>query len=151
VLGADTKKNRTQDSIKLIEYCFSNFEVINLKEIVMNEFADWKEKNNDKFEVVKGLDTLELDLSSYPSEAFPINKNYLNSIDVNINCNYVFTAPVAENTKVGILTISFGDSTVLNFDIVNTIHIDKKNFFTYFYDFICNYENYLCKGIDNLL
>ena len=31
VLGADTKKDRTQDSIKLIEYAYKNFELINIK------------------------------------------------------------------------------------------------------------------------
>ena len=49
VLGADSKKFRTQDSIKLIEYCFSNYEVINLKQIDRAEckslFEDY-EKNN---------------------------------------------------------------------------------------------------------
>ena len=31
VLGADTKKIRTTDSIKLIEYAFSSYEYINIK------------------------------------------------------------------------------------------------------------------------
>ena len=35
VLGADTKKFRTQDSIKLIEYAFKNFEMINIKEKII--------------------------------------------------------------------------------------------------------------------
>ena len=38
VLGADTKKMRTSDSIKLIEYIYKNFEQIELKDKIEEEF-----------------------------------------------------------------------------------------------------------------
>ena len=42
VLGADTKNWRTKDSISLIEYCFSNFEPFNIKDLVVEQFEKWK-------------------------------------------------------------------------------------------------------------
>ena len=38
VLGADTKKIRTKDSISLIEYVYKNYETINLGEIINQKF-----------------------------------------------------------------------------------------------------------------
>ena len=42
VLGADTKKFRTKDSISLIEYTFNTFEHINIEEFINKEFEKWK-------------------------------------------------------------------------------------------------------------
>ena len=41
VLGCDTKKNRTQDSINLINYTFNNFSVVNVKNIIDKNFDNW--------------------------------------------------------------------------------------------------------------
>ena len=40
VLGCDTKKDRTQDSVKLIKYIFSNFSVVDLGSII-NNYSMW--------------------------------------------------------------------------------------------------------------
>ena len=55
VLGADTKKFRTQDSIKLINYIFNNFTPINIEEIINNNFESWKSKNLNKIIINKGI------------------------------------------------------------------------------------------------
>ena len=63
VLGADTKKQRTSDSIKLIEYAFSSFERVNIEEIVKNEFEKWKQINEDRIYINKAENkNLELEL-----------------------------------------------------------------------------------------
>ena len=38
IIGADTTKQRTSDTIKLIEYAYKYFDVINVKEIIDNKF-----------------------------------------------------------------------------------------------------------------
>ena len=38
VLGCDTKKDRTRDSIKLLDYSFKNFSVVNFKKIATNNY-----------------------------------------------------------------------------------------------------------------
>ena len=42
VLGADTKKDRTRDSVNLINYIYSNFELVNIKDKILSEFDNWK-------------------------------------------------------------------------------------------------------------
>ena len=51
VLGADTKKDRTRDSIELIEYAFKTFFPYNIKEKIENEFQNWILCNSNSFYV----------------------------------------------------------------------------------------------------
>ena len=48
VLGADTKKFRTKDSISLIEYVYSNYELVNLEELINQKFDEWSKINESK-------------------------------------------------------------------------------------------------------
>lgn len=64
VLGADTKKDRTQDSIKLIEYSFSNYQMVDLKFMIEDEFDTLVDKA--KFSIVKGINNnLTIDLEEF--------------------------------------------------------------------------------------
>ena len=78
VLGADTKKFRTQDSIKLINYSFSNFSYINISEIIDDEFNKWKDNNCQKFNVYKGIsNNVELYYTKPSSEFIPVKRDKL--------------------------------------------------------------------------
>ena len=52
VLGADTKKDRTKDSIEIIEYAYANYKIVDLTQNIENEFAEWEKQN--KIETIKG-------------------------------------------------------------------------------------------------
>ena len=54
VLGADTKKIRTADSINLIEYAYENYKYLNIEDIVNEKFGNWKEINKKRIQVEKG-------------------------------------------------------------------------------------------------
>ena len=54
VLGADTKKYRTKDSIKIIEYTFKNYSVVNIEDKINEEFNKWKEEYKQDVEIIKG-------------------------------------------------------------------------------------------------
>ena len=53
VLGADTKKDRTKDSIKIIEYAFANYKMVDLGYMLHDEFD--KLVNEAQFEIEKGI------------------------------------------------------------------------------------------------
>lgn len=144
VLGADSKKFRTQDSIKLIEYCFSNYEVINLKQIINDYLNNWKAQNLDKISVFKGVsNNIDVHLKDFNYEYYPVYKKYKNNTYINIDCNYVFEAPLQANTVIGTMEINIGENNVLKFDILNTINIDKKNTLNYFSELLANFFKYL--------
>ena len=55
VLGADTKKDRTRDSIKIIEYTFENYKMIDIGYMVHERFDKLVEETS--FNVYKGINS----------------------------------------------------------------------------------------------
>ena len=96
VLGADTKNFRTSDSIKLIDFTFQNFELVNLRDLMTVEFDKWKSKNLNFFVVEKGASNIvnfDVDYSTFST--FPIYKDFISDLNVDISCDKFLTAPVS--------------------------------------------------------
>lgn len=148
VLGADTKKDRTRDSIKLIEYAFKNFQMTNIREKIMNEFDNWKLCNSSTFTISKGIsNNVNLILANLHFDFFPVNCNHINDISIYIYCATTFEAPLHANTAIGYLTVSVNDKNVLSLDIYNSNEIYKKNCHNFWNEMIKNYTTHL----ENLL
>jgi len=144
VLGADTKKDRTQDSIKLIEYAFKNFEMINIREKIITEFENWKLCNSSSFRVSKGIsNNIDVILADLPYEFFPVNCNYINDVSIYIYCKTTFESPLKENTAIGYLTVSIHNKNVLSLDIYNSNAIPQKECSDFWSDILKNYTSYL--------
>ena len=144
VLGADTKKFRTQDSIKLIEYVFSTYKMIDLEELINKEFNNWNSDNLSKFNINKGVHhELNLKIKDYNFKLYPIKKENEKNITTSINCDYNLDAPIKANSTIGNINVNIGNTEVLKYDIVNTNNIEKKNCFNYFFEIISNFFNYL--------
>lgn len=144
VLGADTKKFRTQDSIKLIDYTFNNYTMVDIEQIVKRFFDEWKIKNLPNISIAKGVsNTLELELQNFNYILYPVKKDYVDSITTSIDFNYNLTAPIKDGTVLGKISLKIDDKNVLKYNIVNINNIRKKSIFNYFYEFTSNFFNYL--------
>lgn len=83
VLGADTKKDRTKDSIKIIEYASANYQMIDLGFMLHDEFDKLVESTN--FEIEKGVgNNLTMDLEDNEISFYPVNINEVK--DINLRC-----------------------------------------------------------------
>ena len=141
VLGADTKKFRTQDSIKLINYSFSNFSYINISEIINDEFNKWKDNNCQKFNVYKGIsNNVELYYTKPFSDFIPVKKDLQNKIHVYISCNFEQNAPLLKDNKIGNISIYVDTQLQYTLDILVKNTVEKKNIFDYLYDFCFNFK-----------
>lgn len=141
VLGCDTKKFRTQDSIKLIEYTFKNFEYINISEKINEQFEKWKLENNNNFNIYKGTsNNLELILSDLKNSIIPLKKDEIKSLNINISSNFYLNAPIKENTIIGKITVTVNNNEIIYLDILNNILIERKNFINYFLEMLSNYS-----------
>ncbi len=152
VLGADTKKDRTRDSVKLIEYAFKNFTMINIRDKIMTEFDNWKLCNSSSFTVEKGISNdVEVFLANLPFDFFPVNCNHINDISIYIYCDTSFKAPLQSNTAIGYLTVSVHNKNVLSLDILNSNAIPQKTWINFCNDMLKSYtlhlESLLCKKI----
>ena len=147
VLGADTKKFRTQDSIKLIEYAFSNYETVNIKEKIEDEFNSWNTYN--KIEVIKGeKNYIQSKLEEVGIENMAINKDEIKDIQISINAINNLEAPIEENKKVGELIVNIKDKTICKLDIFVKEGVKRKTAKYYFKEFI---KNYTLKLEENIL
>lgn len=145
VLGSDTKKDRTQDSIKLINYTFSNFLIVNLKDIIDKDFEIWKQNSSNSIIINKGLSSnlgLFLDTTQIPYEKKAVNKLLVDKITTSISFSKNFEAPLNANTIIGKMDVTVDNNTLFSIPILNTNPIKRRNSFFYLKEFIKNYFKY---------
>jgi len=148
VLGADTKKIRTTDSVKLIEYTFANFQKVDIKSKIDEEFENWVNINCGRINIEKGIKNgIDLKLGEYNLENYVIKNNTENMFKVEINANLNLIAPVEENTKVGELIFLYGEETILNIPILTAQGVRKKGILDYMLEMVQNYGFYLAKVV----
>lgn len=144
VLGADTKKDRTKDSVTLINYIFNNFQMVNIQEKIINEFANWKICNSSSITVKKGFSNdVNIVLEDLPYKFFPINSDNLDNLSIYIYCDTEFKAPLSANSSIGYLTVSIANKTVLTLNIYNSNSIAQKTSKNFFKDILSQYTCYL--------
>ena len=144
VLGCDTKNFRTQDSIKLINYTFENFEYLDIKNLIDRKFENYKNNNTNPFEINKGVSNdLEIRCFSTEPSIIPIKKDEKNSIKVDFELRKSLEAPINTNLKVGSFRVYSDNRTILEGDILTTNSIDKKKPSYYFSSIFKNFSSIL--------
>lgn len=142
VLGADTKKYRTTDSIKLLEYSFSNFKYVNIEEMVSNYFETWKENNKNSFTINKGISSyLDLKYEDLEHSTIPIRNDLVDKFQFYITCDYVLDSPISKGTSIGTITLSLEDKTIYSGNIITDSDVEKKSIFDYMLYFYKNFYN----------
>lgn len=142
VLGADTKKDRTQDSIKLIEYTFNNFKNINIEEKIVEEFNKWKNINEERINIEKGVSSvIKIKLNEYNLKKYPIKNNTEDKILINIQCNTNLIAPVEENKEIGKLTVLYNNNIIQEIKIITAETIRKKDIKDYVIQILKSYNS----------
>ena len=138
VLGCDTKKDRTRDSIKLINYAFNNFSTVNIEEIIDKNFKNWFLEHRDSFIVNKGISNLvdlKLKKENMPYSKIAINNSDMDNISTCINYTPYHEAPLSSNTQIGTLTLKLKDNDLFSIEILCENCIKKKNILDYLFSF----------------
>ena len=142
VIGADTKKYRTSDSIQLIEYVNKNYQMVNIKQIVEEKFEEWKKINQKRIVINKGIyNEIKLKLENLPYEKMAIKNTQIDNINMQINTLFYLEAPVYESEIIGIAKLQVGEETIEILNIYNSEIIEKKNIKSYMLQFLDNYCN----------
>ena len=138
VLGADTKKIRTKDSIKLIEYIYSNYKLVNLEELINEEFLKWSSINKKRIYINKGIEeNIKLGLDQYKYKTYPVKIDNIKNINILIENEQMYLeAPVHKNTNIANLVVKLGETEVMNINIVTKNNIEKKNQKDYIFECI---------------
>lgn len=131
VLGADTKKDRTKDSVNLIEYTFSKYKMYNLEEQIIKKFNKWKNINEKRILIIKGkTSNPKLALGAIEKATIPICDN--DKIEYSINALTEVEAPVEQWNVMGTLTVKLNGEILENIDIVNVNEVQKRDWKDYF-------------------
>lgn len=137
VLGADTKKIRTQDSIKLIEYAYKNYQIINIEDIVKEQFEKWKQLNERRIYINKAKqEGIQLELEEMQNKMRAVKNTEIDNVTIEINSLYYLEAPVAKKEIIGNVKIKIKDKTIGELVIQNKNEIEKKTVKDYFIDFL---------------
>lgn len=132
VLGADTKKFRTQDSVKLINYAMNNYKVVNMESKIQDEFEKWKKENQDKIYINKGVkNTTEYKLEEQLNNYITIKNTQENDVKIEMNTLNYYEAPLREGTTIGVLTVKVSGQVKLIKNIQVAQTVKKKNMLNY--------------------
>ena len=134
VLGADTKKFRTKDSISLIEYTYNNFEQMNIADLIKEKYGEWCKINENRIFVYKGKkNNINVKLEDIKYNYYPTKKESLKDISISIdNINTFFEAPVTKNILVAKLTVKIREKEILTLNIVTNEDVGRKDIKDYF-------------------
>lgn len=141
VFGADTKKIRTDDSSKLINYIFSNYEAIDLSKLVSDKYNEYTSFLLPLIDIPKSSGSLTTKLDNINYSYYPVKKDLINSVSVSLE-TVDLSAPVNENQIVGNINVYLNDSKILGTNILSSSYISKKSSFDYFFYFVNNYKNF---------
>ena len=144
VLGADTKKYRTKDSIKIIEYTFKNYSVVNIEDKINEEFNKWKEEYKQDVEIIKGKENkVEVNLQEIKFKQYPVKKEEQENIEIIIDARYELKAPISKDKVIGKCIVRIGEEIIQDLDIVLSEEIEKKGVIDYLMQFAREYKMYL--------
>ena len=137
VIGADTNNIRSKDTVKLIEYIYKEYEIVNIKDIVNRKFENWKSINENRIYVNKGTkNKVELYLEEMPYEKMAVKKDKKSKIDIIPTAIYYFEAPIEKNKIVGNIKLVVNSEVLEILNIYTKEKIEKKEIAQYFAEII---------------
>lgn len=127
VIGADSRKYRASDTLKLIQYSFQAFHVENIDEKIEEEFSNWQNINQSRIRIYKASNSLHTKLSTYDIHKIATSSEI--QIEINVLTN--FDSPLSENKKIGTLIVKNDDDIIEKIDILVANNVNKMNILDY--------------------
>ena len=127
VIGADTRKDRAKDSMKLIEYAYKKYRVVNVEEMINKEFKMWKQINENRIYIYKGITSIETKIDD-----IKVKKLATDEIPkIEINAVTYLEAPVEKDMRIGSVTVKLGNEVIEEIGIKVEKKVERRNVFEY--------------------
>ena len=137
VIGANTNNQRTADTKELIEYAFNNFSLINIEEIIQDKFEQWKNINEGRIYVNKGIENgIKLYLEKPKKSVMAVRKDSIDKIDIEVNSLFYMEAPVAKDQVIGNLRVIINGEEIEVLEIRAIREVKKKEIEDYLQEFL---------------
>ena len=137
IIGADTTKMRTADTIKLIQYDYENIEIINIKEIVDRKLEQWLDVNQGRIYVNKGIkNNVKLLLDELDFETMAVKKTDVDKVEIEVNSIFYLEAPVSKNQVIGNAKVTLNGEVIDILQMCAKEEIRKKEMQDYLVEFM---------------
>lgn len=127
VIGADSRKLRASDTLKLIQYSFQSFHLENIDDKITESFENWQHINQNRIFIRKASNKLQTKLGNYDVHQIAT----LSEIQIEINNIANFEAPLMENEKIGTLIVKNDDDIIEKIDILVANYVSKMSAYDY--------------------
>lgn len=133
VLGCGTKKQRTSESIQLLNYAYNNFEVVDIYENMRKRFTLNVEKSKNK--------TYEININGKKEMLLPIGEKENMLYEYNLKKD--MSAPILKGEKIGNIVIKSPKGVIETLEIRMPKSIKRKSVIEYFSKIIGNQLEYV--------
>lgn len=130
--GADTKRQRTLDSIKVINYVFDNFEYVNIQNYINKNFEQYQNYFTNNVNLYKTTTLPILKLSEQENYTFPLKPNSISKLETKIYTLNTLSSQNLANSKIGQITIYYESQVLCTIDIILTNNLKPNSWFYYF-------------------
>lgn len=139
VLGCDSKKFRTSDSLKLINYIYSNFEMYDLSSLLSNEFDTFLENDSKNISIEKSysIPSFYLDTTTL---ILPLKKEEFKNLVFKTTSQNSLSASTPSNLPIGNISIFINNDIIADVSIFLENRILPKTHLDFLFDFFKNFR-----------
>ncbi len=135
VLGADTKKIRTQDSYNLINYTNSNFQYVNVSKTIEENFSNFQSYIRDSIVLEKTTDIPKFKLEVLDNYEFPLKTNGHVKLNTKIYTIKNFSSDFTMGEQVGTLYLYNNNDLICESKILLDNELKRNSWMFYFKNF----------------
>lgn len=141
VLGADTKNQRTRDSINIINYIYKNFEYVDLKNYVEKSFTEYQKYYEKNSYLCKTTTTPEIALASIENYTFPLKNHTANLVTSQFYTLNKISSTLQKQDKIGCMTLYYNHQILCSIDIYLNNDILQNSWYYYFIKILKEFQN----------
>ena len=134
VLGCDSKKNRTVDSIRLLDYGFNDYEIVDLTDFIKKDLYIVVEKSEG------GIYRLSKNFKLF----YPLKEDEIQKLTVEYNIKQNLVAPIQKAENVGNTKVKLDGIVIKQIDYIIPKNIPRKSWRVYL-------DEVLTDGLKNIV
>ena len=140
VLGADTKNQRTRDSINVIHYIYDNFEYVDITNYVQESFAKYQSYYEPNVHLYKTTTSPKIELAQLKNNSFPLKNNTSHLLNTKFYCLNTLSGNLKNHDKIGSMTLYYEDKILCSMDIILTNQLEHNSWQHYFWKVLKEYR-----------
>ena len=141
VLGADTKNQRTRDSMNVINYVYSTFKYVDIADYIAEGFAEYKEYYENHAFLYKTTTKPNIALSSLENTTFPLKGNSATTLETKFYALNSLTSEISANDKIGSMSVFCVEKMLCSMDIILTNQLEQNSWQYYFGRILKDFRN----------